>query len=87
VPLAELAYQLKQCTAFVGHDSGIAHLAAASVFPDSCYGASPSRKSGGHPPDVVVVKGKGGTPTIRMEDVIRSLTPLLQAHSGRRPGR
>jgi len=32
-PLAELAGQLQSCAAFVGHDSGITHLAAALGLP------------------------------------------------------
>jgi heptosyltransferase-3 len=33
LPLIELTQQLKTCTAFVGHDSGISHLAAAVGLP------------------------------------------------------
>jgi heptosyltransferase-2 len=33
LPLAELARQLQSCAAFVGHDSGISHLAAALGLP------------------------------------------------------
>ena len=33
LPLPELAQQLQSCTAFVGHDSGISHLAAALGLP------------------------------------------------------
>jgi ADP-heptose:LPS heptosyltransferase len=33
LPLAELATRLQPCTAFVGHDSGITHLAAALGLP------------------------------------------------------
>ena len=33
IPLVELARQLRQCVAFVGHDSGITHLAAAVGLP------------------------------------------------------
>ena len=33
LPLAELADRLHNCTAFVGHDSGITHLAAALGLP------------------------------------------------------
>ena len=33
VPLPELAVQLSSCSAFVGHDSGISHLAAALGIP------------------------------------------------------
>ena len=32
-PLAELAYRLSSCRAFIGHDSGISHLAAAVGLP------------------------------------------------------
>ena len=33
LPLVELAESLSACTAFVGHDSGITHLAAAIGVP------------------------------------------------------
>ena len=33
LPLAELAMQLESCAAFIGHDSGITHLAAALGLP------------------------------------------------------
>jgi ADP-heptose:LPS heptosyltransferase len=33
LPLAELARRLQSCVAFVGHDSGISHLAAALGRP------------------------------------------------------
>jgi heptosyltransferase-2 len=33
LPLADLAQMLRQCVAFVGHDSGISHLAAAVGLP------------------------------------------------------
>jgi heptosyltransferase-3 len=32
-PLSELAQVLQQCAAFIGHDSGISHLAAAVGLP------------------------------------------------------
>jgi heptosyltransferase-3 len=31
--LAQLAHRLRQCAAFIGHDSGISHLAAALGLP------------------------------------------------------
>jgi heptosyltransferase-2 len=33
LPLAELAHRLKSCVGFIGHDSGISHLAAAVGLP------------------------------------------------------
>ena len=33
LPLVELAWQLRQCAGFIGHDSGISHLAAALGLP------------------------------------------------------
>ena len=33
LPLVELAWQLRQCAGFIGHDSGISHLAAALSLP------------------------------------------------------
>jgi len=35
-PLTELAFLLRECAAFVGHDSGISHLAAALGLPVLC---------------------------------------------------
>jgi len=33
LPLVELAWRLQQCAGFIGHDSGISHLAAALDLP------------------------------------------------------
>lgn len=66
LPLAELASRIQSCIAFVGHDSGITHLAAALGVPavgvfcgsdprlTGLYGAPYARNAGapGQPPSV-----------------------------------
>jgi ADP-heptose:LPS heptosyltransferase len=79
LPLAELAYRLEQCAAFVGHDSGIAHLSAALGLPGLILWGNAAADIWRPPhPNVIILKGANGLPTISVDDVIRNLTALLR---------
>jgi len=74
--LAELAQRLQVCTAFVGHDSGISHLAAALGLPCLVLWADTVeevwRPQGER---LVILRESGG---VRVERVVRELGRLLE---------
>jgi heptosyltransferase III len=78
LPLAELAQRLRGCAAFVGHDSGISHLAAALGLPCLILWADSVeeiwRPQG---EQLVVLREPGGVRAIGVERVVRELTRLL----------
>jgi heptosyltransferase-2 len=79
LPLAELAYKLERCSGFIGHDSGITHLSAALGLPGLVLWGDATREIWQPPhPNLTILKGRGGLQTISVEDVIESLTPILQ---------
>ena len=63
--LSELAARLRSCAGFIGHDSGITHLAAALAVPTLVLWADTEkeiwRPLGEH---VVVLEGKSGLPSL-----------------------
>jgi heptosyltransferase-3 len=75
LPLPELARRLQSCAAFVGHDSGISHLAAALGLPGLVLWGD-STEEIWRPPqsNIVVLRNPGGLGAMRVEDV---LGPLL----------
>ena len=80
LPLAELARRLAGCRAFIGHDSGISHLAAAVGLPclvlwgDTAEGIwrPPSEK-------VVVLRHSGGLAQLPVAEVVEHLRRVLTA--------
>jgi heptosyltransferase III len=80
LPLAELAALLQSCVAFVGHDSGITHLAAALGLPTLVLWADSIeeiwRPQG---QDVVILKESSGLHTLRVDFVIKELAKLFPA--------
>ncbi len=78
LPLAELARRLHGCTAFVGHDSGITHLAAALGLPclvlwaDTVEEVWRPRGQG-----IVIIREAGGVRATSVERVVRELSRLL----------
>jgi len=80
LPLAELARLLQQCTAFVGHDSGISHLAAALGLPGIVLWGN-SIEQIWRPPheQVVVLKNPGGIRLIPVELVVQKLNAIAAA--------
>jgi len=78
LPLAELARQLQSCAAFVGHDSGISHLAAALGLSCLVLWADALeeiwRPQGKR---VVILRELTGVGAIRVEKVLDELHKLL----------
>lgn len=76
--LAELAARLQSCVAFVGHDSGITHLAAALGLPTLVLWAD-SIEEVWRPQgqDVVILKETSGLHRLNIESVIEELTKML----------
>jgi heptosyltransferase-2 len=79
LPLTALAKELRNCAAFIGHDSGISHLAAAVGTPSLLlYGPTDPAIWAPQNPNVRVLRAS----TLRMEDidppaVIMSLGELM----------
>lgn len=78
LPLADLAARLQSCIAFVGHDSGITHLAAALglpalvLWPDTVEEIW--RPQG---QDVAILKENSGLRALSVERVVNELAKLL----------
>ncbi len=78
LPLPELAWRLQSCAAFVGHDSGISHLAAALGLPCVVLWADALeeiwRPQGER---VVILRELTGVGAIRVEKVLAELHKLV----------
>lgn len=79
LPLAELAVRLRSCAGFVGHDSGITHLASALGVPTLALWADsveevwrPQGES------LTIVREVAGIASISVERVLRELELLLR---------
>jgi heptosyltransferase-2 len=74
LPLAELARLLQECNVFVGHDSGISHLAAAVGLPGVVLWGN-SVEAVWRPPheEIVVLKNPGGIRMISVDEVMARL--------------
>ena len=82
LPLAELAARLVTCSGFVGHDSGISHLAAALGLPTLVLWADTVEEIWRPQGDrVTIVKEVTGLHTLSVERVMRELAQLLPVHS------
>ena len=79
LPLAELARRLQACAGFIGHDSGVSHLAAALGLPCLVLWADLAdevwRPQGER---LVIVREPGGVRAISVERVARELGRLLE---------
>jgi heptosyltransferase-3 len=75
LPLTELAKRLRSCTAFIGHDSGISHLAAAVGLPTLVLWGDTIeeiwRPQGDH---VQIVREVGGLKLLTVERVFSELS-------------
>jgi heptosyltransferase-2 len=79
LPLAELARRLKGCTAFVGHDSGISHLAAALGVPCLVLWADTAEEVWRPQCErLIVVSEPDGVRATSIERVVRELNCLLE---------
>jgi len=78
LPLVDLAVRLSSCTAFVGHDSGITHLAAALGLPViALWGESSEEVWKPKGAKIVLVKAEHGLSALSVEQVVRSIAALL----------
>lgn len=78
LPLPELAVRLKECAAFVGHDSGISHLAAALGLPTLVlWGNTVEEIWRPQGDNVVIVREPGGLAALTVERVRREMGALL----------
>jgi heptosyltransferase III len=78
LPLAELARLIQQCDAFVGHDSGISHLAAALGLPGVVLWGNTREEIWRPPQDqVIVLKHPAGLKMISISQVMEKLKILL----------
>jgi heptosyltransferase III len=78
LPLAELAQRLAVCRAFIGHDSGISHLAAAVDLPCLVLWGDTAEEVW-RPPSkkVVVLRHPGGLARLSVAVVVENLRKLL----------
>ncbi len=79
LPLPELARLLQECDTFVGHDSGISHLAAAVGLPGIVLWGN-SVEAVWRPPHetVVVLKNPRGIRLIPVEEVMARLSRIVR---------
>jgi heptosyltransferase-3 len=72
--LPELAAQLSACQAFIGHDSGVSHLAAAVGIPCvTVWGNSNASIWQPRGDNVTVLKNRGGAIGVTQEEVLSAL--------------
>lgn len=79
LPLVELAGRLRSCAAFVGHDSGITHLAAALAVPTlALWGHTTEAVWRPQGERVIIARAEGGLAALPVERVWRELSALLR---------
>jgi heptosyltransferase-3 len=79
LPLTELAGMIQASAAFIGHDSGISHLAAALGLPGIALWGNTAEEIWRPPHQrVTVLKNPGGLKMITVEEVMEKLNQLLQ---------
>ena len=75
--LPELANQLRACQAFIGHDSGVSHLAAALGIPCvAVWGTSNAAIWQPRGENVTVLKNRAGAVGVTQEEVL-SVLPII----------
>jgi heptosyltransferase III len=78
-PLPILAAVLKKCVAFVGHDSGVSHIAAAVETPTvALFGNTEPKVWAPRGGAVAIVKRETGISSITVTDVKTALEPYLK---------
>ena len=78
IPLTGLAQRLASCAAFVGHDSGISHLAAAIGLPVLIlWGESVEAVWRPQGERVIIIRDSAGLPSLSVESVKNALHDLL----------
>lgn len=87
VPLAELAGRLAACRAFVGHDSGISHLAAAVGLPGLVLWGDTAEEIWRPPSEkMMVLRHPAGLDRLPVAEVVEQLRRVLVASCGLTPG-
>jgi heptosyltransferase-2 len=80
LPLAKLARRLAGCRAFIGHDSGISHLAAAVGLPCLVLWGETAEDIWRPPSEkVIVLRHPGGLARLPLAEVLEHLQRLLVA--------
>ena len=79
LPLADLAHRLANCRAFIGHDSGISHLAAAVGLPGVVLWGDTAEEIW-RPPSgkVAVLRHPAGLAQLPVESVLEQVAGILQ---------
>lgn len=84
LPLTELARLIQPSAAFIGHDSGISHLAAALGVPGVVLWGNTAEEIWRPPHEkIVVLKNPNGLKMISANEVMKSLNGLLQRDAGK----
>jgi heptosyltransferase-3 len=79
LPLTDLARLIQQSSAFIGHDSGISHLAAALGLPGVVLWGNTAEEIWRPPQDhVLILKSPGGLKLITIEQVMGKLNGILR---------
>jgi heptosyltransferase-3 len=87
LPLAELAHRLAACRAFVGHDSGISHLAAAVGLPGLVLWGDTAEEVWRPPSEtVMVLRHPAGLTRLPVAEVAERLRKVLVTNCGLPPG-
>ena len=78
-PLTDVARRIKQCVAFVGHDSGITHLAAAVGLPGLVlWGDTVEEVWRPRSERMIIVRKPKGLVVLSVSDVLCQLTAMLK---------
>ena len=79
LPLADLAHRLANCRAFIGHDSGISHLAAAVGLPGVVLWGDTAEEIW-RPPSgkVAVLRHPAGLAQLPVESALEQVADILQ---------
>lgn len=83
LPLPVLAAAIQRCAAFVGHDSGISHLAAAVDTPTvAIFGATDPKLWAPRGKSVKVLQKGASSSAVTVEEVKAALEPFLSKTAG-----
>jgi heptosyltransferase III len=86
LPLADLAHRLVACCAFIGHDSGISHLAAAVGLPGLVLWGDTTEEVWRPPSDkVMVLRDPNGLARLSVGEVVQQLRKVLAVSCGLTP--
>ena len=87
LPLAELAHRLAGCRAFIGHDSGISHLAAAVGLPGVVLWGDTAEEIWRPPSEkVMVLRYPAGLARLPVKKVVEQLRRVMGEICGLTPG-